>query len=330
MEEGGHYYTVYTVSLAVGFANHVARRHAFFSQMPDEVDQLDAANLEMTYAERLISRNATMTGLSDDGNYSREDRRLIEGIDSELRAENEWRILIERSLHALTGRRTRTERQRTRELLQQTRIDNYLRFGLLLHRFGDTYAHTQMDHPSRLYFADADFSPYPFSEGHGHARHMDHPDNPWERPRLMDQYVTALYELLIELAQRPENRMYLRNPPDHRTLTEVREIFTHAIEQAIQYSIDRDADCSMFMPKPASGICSYDENSGPQRYFIDALCHDIRWRFNILMAQYTPEHSEILTWQQFRNRYGRRDGPVEGISWRQIEDAVGQISRDTQ
>lgn len=315
MEEGGHYYTVYTVSLAAGFADYVARRHAFFCQMPDEIDQLDAANLEFTFLRRHGIGQPTI--------------RPIAGVAIEqpaMQSENEWRILIEHTLHALTGRNTRVERRRTAELLRQTRVNDYLRFGLLLHRFGDTYAHTQMDNPRFLYYADPSFSLA--SRGHGHARHEHAPDHPWERPRLMDEYVTALYNLLLELAQRPDNAIFLRTPRQQQSLSEVRDIFTYAIERTHQYQRDLEgASCWVQYP---SYLCSLDENSGPQWYFINSLRHDIFWRLGVSMAQYAPELSETMTWAQFRDRYGQRSGPVEGISWDSISDAINQIRREVQ
>ena len=49
MEASGHYYTVYFVSLAVGFDDDVAREFAFYAQLPDQLDKLDAADLEKKY-----------------------------------------------------------------------------------------------------------------------------------------------------------------------------------------------------------------------------------------------------------------------------------------
>ena len=315
MEEGGHYYTVYTVSLAVGFADYVARRHAFFCQMPDEIDQLDAANLEFTFLRRYGIGQPAVAPIA-----GAEIERPI------MQTENQWRILIEHTLHALTGRNAQAERRRTAELLRHTRVDDYLRFGLLLHRFGDTYAHAQMDNPRFLYYADPSFSSD--SRGHGHARHEHAPDHPWERPRLMNEYVTALYNILLGLAQRPENTVFLRTPRQQRSLAEVRDIFTYAIERTHQYQRDLEGErCWIQHP---SHLCSLNENSGPQLYFINSLRHDIFWRFGVIMAQYAPESSETMTWTQFRNLYGQRRGPVENISWDTIVDAVSQINRDVQ
>ncbi|MFN8344194.1 MAG: hypothetical protein U0X91_04285 [Spirosomataceae bacterium] len=316
MEEGGHYYTVYTVSLAVGFANHVARRHAFFAQMPDEVDQLDAAHLEMTFASRYGVGRVGMIEHSA-------------GVPAEppvYMRENEWRVMVEHALHSLTGRNAREEQRRTRELLRGTRVNDYLRFGLLLHRFGDTYAHTRISNPEFLYYADPRFPIDP--GGHGHAMDEHHPDHPWEREDLMNSYVSGLYELMAELARMPANAPYLRRPPEVRSLAEVRNIFATAIQEAHRYFELRDESCTWTRPAPPGRLCTYDENTGPQRYFINSIRDQVRWRINVIMATYEPENSELLNWTQFRSRYGRSSGPVENYSWNDVESAIYQIRRD--
>jgi hypothetical protein len=48
----GHYWTVFLVSLAAGWSRHAALTNAFYAQMPDQVDELDATEAGEDYVIR--------------------------------------------------------------------------------------------------------------------------------------------------------------------------------------------------------------------------------------------------------------------------------------
>jgi hypothetical protein len=60
----GHYWTIYLISLAAGWSRHAALTNAFYAQMPDQVEELDATEAGedylKTYAEKLLTPQALM------------------------------------------------------------------------------------------------------------------------------------------------------------------------------------------------------------------------------------------------------------------------------
>jgi len=86
----GHYWTIYLISLAAGWSRQAALTNAFYAQMPDQVDELDATeageNYLKIYAEKLLTPKAFS------GTFNREISQL--NTDK----------IVQRGLHALTGR----------------------------------------------------------------------------------------------------------------------------------------------------------------------------------------------------------------------------------
>ncbi|MBO0932452.1 hypothetical protein [Fibrella aquatilis] len=309
MEESGHYYSVYYVSIAVGFLNRIARQHAFFAQMPDEVSMLDATDLEVSYLFR--------TG----------------DIPSSRLVPNSWRLRVEHGLHALTGRSAAAEQERTRQLLLATRDTDFVRLGLLLHRFGDTYAHTQIDHPDILYFADPAF-PLTDRAGHGHLRHGHTPDEPWGlgRRALMRRYLTDLYQLFDTMAQR--NPMNLRPTlaTNKVSLAQVIDDFSMA-EQAVDIMIRRRQEAcvdSVYDGRRSIPMACFNQDAGAQREYITVLRRRITERTGgISFDPYEPEDQDLLTWQEFRERYRASYPELNQYNDQTIRDAVRQINAET-
>jgi len=160
--EAGHYYTVYFASLAAGFSPQVAQANAVFAQMPDEVNALDAFDQQVT-------------SLSAPGGM--------------VRWSESNRDLIQRGLHSLTGGSSATERAATSSALQKAEPGS-MAFGFLLHRFGDTYAHSVRGNEGTVY-----------ETGFGHGRHGHTPDQIHERPELYRTYVRNLFSALSERAR---------------------------------------------------------------------------------------------------------------------------------
>jgi RHS repeat-associated protein len=160
-EQAGHYYTVYFASLAVGFSPVVAARNAFWAQLPDQLDRLDA--------------------------FAQEVQSWSPFADSN---QQNWRDHVQRDIHALTGGESRPERLATTERITQG-TPGTAGYGDLLHRLGDSYAHSLIDHETRLY-----------STGLGHAKDGHSPDKVEVRPSLYLDYTMALYGALASSASK--------------------------------------------------------------------------------------------------------------------------------
>ena len=113
----GHYYSTYIAALMAGFAPDVAYRTAFFTQMPDQVVQLDA-------------RAAGEAWVFADAVHHKQEKSDI------------WSHLqiVERGGHSLTGANVSTERER-REATLTSLTPGTVAHGLASHAYEDAYAH---------------------------------------------------------------------------------------------------------------------------------------------------------------------------------------------
>lgn len=159
----GHYYTVYFVLLAAGLDPVMAKTLAFYAQMPDQVDELDAtsAGVDMMVSVR--------------------DAPVLRDIQ------------IQMGLHALTGGDAEQETTGRASRLKSAPLGSF-EFGLALHAYGDSYAHRQISHPARMY--DPGF-------GHAieyiHFRDAHSPDFTNRRSLLFKRYGTELFDLVRTL-----------------------------------------------------------------------------------------------------------------------------------
>ncbi|MFC4306912.1 SpvB/TcaC N-terminal domain-containing protein [Cohnella boryungensis] len=222
--EAGHYYTVYYVSLAAGFDEKTAYRNAFYAQMPDEVEELDAKHLliqsELTKIVTLSNLPAasfhlyesvkqgvsqafidTFNGIQSA--YGQSAVTAAPPLTSYQRMEKQLND-VHNGIHVLTAGRALAERTYRADNLQKLEPGTP-EFGINLHAFGDSYAHTQMDNANRLYHP-----------GWGHARHTTTPDEIEHRQGTYLQYVAQLYRNLADIAKRqglpsllPENEVLL-------------------------------------------------------------------------------------------------------------------------
>lgn len=166
MEEGGHYYTVYYTSLAVGFDKQTAYRHAVLSQMPDEVGWMDAYTMHTNEMLALIKRAnkpllrdpsmfpySLMTDAAiNQAGYKVKDFNGVEReVPSDVRFDTEYGVHSLPDLESNeTTRSSRYQQNFTyKELMKESPVS--LRFGLLLHRLGDTYAHSRIGKTETMY-----------------------------------------------------------------------------------------------------------------------------------------------------------------------------------
>ena len=163
--EAGHYYTVYLVSLAAGMNPGEAYRNAFFSQLPDDVYELEAVPLQQ---DQVMPWNPLPKLLNTKAYQSQ-----VHNVGS-----------MHQGLHALTGGPSDKETA-NRGVPLQTLQPGSLGFGLALHAFGDSYSHRKIGDESVMY-----------SSGWGHLSDMHEPDEIANRPDLYRTYVKDLYAVL--------------------------------------------------------------------------------------------------------------------------------------
>ena len=160
-EEVGHYYTVYYVLFAAGVRDDLARRIAFYAQMPDEISDLDAvrAGLAMPadsavgagawLREQTIGRaedayvwmNNGLAAMLPYGSGYMGHRRPPRAFEDFARG-----LDVQTGLHVLNGMPAEAETGRRNQILRTIDpVTQTMEFGLALHAFGDCYAHREAD-----------------------------------------------------------------------------------------------------------------------------------------------------------------------------------------
>ena len=219
----GHYYTVLWASLAAGLSLPDAERNSFFTQMPDQVSELDAiaagvswggefgssvyASLNakglkvLTYTSPVMAHYLTQNPWIVQYWNHAADQYIDEMVV-------EWQV--QTGLHALTGRNADEETARRLGILDGL-AKNSFEFGLALHPYGDSFAHRDLEYSATMY-------PPPMGHLIEKGIQMAHkqfsgsahdPDNIRKRPWLYRQYGWALYDLFVR-------RWAIKKPPIDR------------------------------------------------------------------------------------------------------------------
>jgi hypothetical protein len=290
MQEAGHYYTTYFVSLAAGFDPHTALRNSVFAQMPDEVSALDAKY------QGISAATETGPGI------------LVSWANFE-------RDLIQRGLHALTGGSSEQERSRTQKALRSTNPGS-MEFGFLVHRFGDTYAHTELDDDKKMY-----------KTGWGHALPTllgSDPDMLHRRPTLFVEYVKHLYTTLSELAGATRSMSAGHALTANEVADFAQEIAGTKVVHVIKRRGGRMTDYEEFEQRVVDDGAS--ESSQIQR-----IRNLSREYMRIEMDPYRPEgDGETVSWDRYRQRYAQflrqPDGKTD-IKWVDVVAAVHNVAR---
>lgn len=195
-EEVGHYYTVYYVLFAAGVRDDLARRIAFYAQLPDEVSDLDAVRAGLSIASTDIPSgiggwlHEQTLGRAEDAYWwvNNGFASMVPGGGAYMghrrppRAFEDFRrsLDVQSGLHALTGAPAEAETSRRLRILQGIDpVRNTLEFGLALHALGDSYAHREADgaHMFPMVVGHAPDSLASRAPGAGHVPEMPvHPD----------------------------------------------------------------------------------------------------------------------------------------------------------
>lgn len=206
--EAGHYYTVYFCALAAGILDPVAYRLAFWTQMADEIDELNAvpAGIEMvteditSWPSDLFDRASAAYANLENAIVNRALANVPGGhhfmrpraIPRRERSDAYFTWLnVQQGLHALTGRECEAETRRRVEITLSYRplAGEEFEFGLSLHPLGDSFAHRD-DANGRM-----------FAPPLGHGPHGHEPDVLGEHRRaLYRRYVATLHQVLTRAA----------------------------------------------------------------------------------------------------------------------------------
>jgi hypothetical protein len=187
--EAGHFYTAYLVALAVGFDDATAFKIAFYTQMPDEVSELDATHMA------IASVGPVVTGVGE--------RRAVRERDA-----------VQRGGHALTGRPSAEERAR-RIAITSILDPDMPEFGLSVHALGDAYAHSAMGNEELMYQpVSGHLAQFPTGDPHA-------PDFISLRPVLYVTYVRALYRAMASAAQHWPQHHIVMLMKDERFVTDM-------------------------------------------------------------------------------------------------------------
>lgn len=191
----GHFYTSFWASLAAGFDLQAAKRIAFYTQMPDQVKELDAtaAGLSMAASAGTMASSFIPSGPDEDG-----DSIAAKTAANRQASQNMMmQTIVQEGLHALTGKAAEVETSfragKLKDVLDQHKCGEpiLLRIGLAVHAYGDSFAHRDIRTGTFMY-----------SPGAGHAVELLGPNDPHSpdnlnlRQDLYCRYGQSLYGLL--------------------------------------------------------------------------------------------------------------------------------------
>jgi hypothetical protein len=244
----GHYYTAFYTAMAAGFPYDTASSIAFFTQLPDLVCELDAHvagndwNLE-AFGVYLKSTPQFCADHLLTQEYQRFWQSYTDvSIDQMV---HDWQI--QAGLHSLTGGNAKQEQTKRKNILLNLKPSDVPQFGLAVHAFGDSYAHSDFHGGPNMYGP-----PY----GHGvevinHIIRADgwdptDPDRIEKRGPLYIEYGQTLYKALSQLlGVAPAVTM---------------EDFTDVLE-AVRFQPDENAQAVLLKNK-LQDVCSRKEGRG--------------------------------------------------------------------
>jgi hypothetical protein len=293
MDEGGHYYTVYYTSLAVGFSNKVAYRHAVLSQMADEVKYMDATYVQSRYCLNLNGTN-------------------FEGMRQKI--PNQHRADVQQGSHALISLDSNENTAASAYQRSQTAIAlsghgaNSLEFGLLLHRLGDTYAHSKIGNESTMYTVTTGEScfwgdPFNTLKRFGHLFHVHEPDYPFVRQNLFIQYLEDLYNVLYNKFLQSDISLKTRNRstrPLHEVINNFKDIFRQLEQKSYQHAkAISDTMPSMAMRGAVRRPQIIIPDTQKTKWFMDMIRKSADDKLGVVFEPYRPENQEGMSLPEF-------------------------------
>jgi len=173
--QSGHYYTTYYVAARMGYPPALAQKLAFYAQLPDQVDKLDA----MGMTSRSILADISMMSGDQSTRNNAHHRRAREII--------EWQQTVHTVFHVLTGRPGALETQTVQQSIEQAG-DDWATVGLLIHPLGDSFSHRKAN--GMMY-----------SPLIGHGADGTTPDRIQRNQKRFSEHFVALTETLAKTAK---------------------------------------------------------------------------------------------------------------------------------
>jgi hypothetical protein len=320
MEAGGHYYTVYYTSLAVGYRQDIAYQQALLAQMPDQVGWLDASHMQQTEARIPTSMNQVRGKEVDLNNHF----RSVTAHD---------RARIQAGAHALVPNHLSNEikssafqRQFTiNKLMGESPAS--LKFGILLHRLGDSYAHSRIDDSTKMYGISSNslFTFTNLGESAGHLFDMHDPDYPFLRKNIFFQYLQQLYNVLFNKLNEKGNQQYKRAHYTAVTYEQLQSvfqlIFMNLIRRQKQFSETN------FRMACGRGVCAkvalHADNEKIASWYISEMRLALGRIRDITVEAYAPEKQNLMSLREFLN--GHRNLSHLNITGRDVDEAINDM-----
>jgi Domain of unknown function (DUF4157) len=180
----GHYFTVLLIARLAGLASHDALRLAFYAQLPDQIDDLDAIVAGKAWAETIAVRT------------------ILPVTGPLITRPAQPHLNVQAALHCLNGNLASAETSFRAEVLNKQSFDAafHFEYGLALHAFGDSFAHRNSDLDAANMFT------YPYGHLLKYQQNF-HPedlmglgeaiDNINRRAKLYRQYGVDMYRILL-------------------------------------------------------------------------------------------------------------------------------------
>jgi hypothetical protein len=153
----GHFYTAYWVARLAGISDEVAEKIAFYTQVPDQVKELDASTVGKAWAQTAPCPDPWRGKVPDAVGYM----AVAVGVPAALCTAppvfhaapqngagfDSFVYKIQAGLHCLNGKDSKGESIRRESILRKIPQDSFLTFsfGLGVHAFGDSFAHRRDD-----------------------------------------------------------------------------------------------------------------------------------------------------------------------------------------
>jgi RHS repeat-associated protein len=173
--QSGHYYNTFYVAARLGYPEALAQKLAFYAQLPDQVDKLDAMGMT---SRSILASMSMMSG--DQGTRNNAQHRRAQEII-------QWQQTVHTVLHVLTGRPGVLETQTIQASIDQAG-DDWATVGLLVHPLGDSFAHRK---PNGMMYSPLI----------GHGMDGTAPDRIQRNQKRFSEYTDVLIDTLSKTAK---------------------------------------------------------------------------------------------------------------------------------
>jgi RHS repeat-associated protein len=139
-DQSGHFYTTFIVAIAAGKTPAEAYDLAYYSQLPDQIQDFDAkyAGERIAVDEVMLNQDRVARGNPDISTMS---MQLSDATVADIEADLAWRLDVQRVLHSLHGGPAAPRQACLQKLLKSGSLSP-MEQGLVIHALADSFAHT--------------------------------------------------------------------------------------------------------------------------------------------------------------------------------------------